>query len=78
MLIASKYEEIHPPIVEDFSYITDRSYTKEDILRMEFRMLEALNFSVAFPTCNRFMERFFQLASISHDSEACHFAEYLA
>lgn len=27
MLIASKYEEIHPPVVSDFEYITDNSYT---------------------------------------------------
>ena len=29
MLIASKYEEIYPPFVKDFIYITDRAYTKE-------------------------------------------------
>ena len=29
MLVASKYEEIHPPIVEDFVYITDNTYTKD-------------------------------------------------
>ena len=27
MLIASKYEEIHPPSAEDFSYITDYTYS---------------------------------------------------
>ncbi|KAF3794286.1 putative cyclin-A3-1 [Nymphaea thermarum] len=30
MLIASKYEEISPPHVEDFCYITDNTYTKEE------------------------------------------------
>jgi len=29
MLIASKYEEIYPPIVKDFVYITDNAYTKD-------------------------------------------------
>ena len=28
MLIASKYEEIYPPIVTDFVYITDNAYDK--------------------------------------------------
>ena len=28
MLIASKYEEISPPIVTDFVYITDNAYDK--------------------------------------------------
>jgi len=32
MLIASKYEEIYPPIVSDFVYITDNAYTREEIL----------------------------------------------
>lgn len=39
MLIASKYEEIYAPEVRDFVYITDRAYTKEEILDQEFDML---------------------------------------
>ncbi|KAL0559745.1 hypothetical protein IC582_000112 [Cucumis melo] len=35
MLIASKHEEISPPHVEDFCYITDNTYTKEQVLNME-------------------------------------------
>jgi len=35
MLIASKYEEIYPPIVTDFVYITDNAYSKKEILEME-------------------------------------------
>jgi len=42
MLIACKYEEIYPPIVKDFVYITDNAYTKEEILDMERDMLETL------------------------------------
>lgn len=33
MLIASKYEEIYAPEVRDFVYITDKAYSKEDILK---------------------------------------------
>ena len=39
MLIACKYEEIYPPIVKDFVYITDNAYTKEEILQQERKML---------------------------------------
>ena len=42
MLIASKYEEIYPPIVSDFVYITDNAYSKDEILKIEERMLKAL------------------------------------
>jgi hypothetical protein len=46
MLIACKYEEIYPPIVRDFVYITDNAYTKEEILDMERKMLQVLDFNI--------------------------------
>jgi hypothetical protein len=46
MLIACKYEEIYPPIVKDFVYITDNAYTKEEILEMEGEMLQTLDFDI--------------------------------
>ena len=58
MLIACKYEEIYPPELKDFVYITDRAYTKEDVLQMEFRILSVLQFDLTFPTALRFLERF--------------------
>ena len=35
MLIASKFEEIYAPEVNDFVYITDNAYTFQNILDME-------------------------------------------
>ena len=32
LLIAGKYEEIYPPELKDFVYITARAYSKEDVL----------------------------------------------
>ena len=46
MLIASKYEEIYAPEVRDFVYITDKSYSKEEILKMEYTILSSLNFDI--------------------------------
>jgi hypothetical protein len=40
MLIASKYEEIWAPEVRDFVYISDKAYSREDILKCEKTMLE--------------------------------------
>ena len=31
MLVAAKFEEIHPPEVEEFVYITDDTYTKKQV-----------------------------------------------
>ena len=50
MFIACKYEEIYPPDLKDFVYITDGAYVKSDVLRMENKMLASLNFDVTFPT----------------------------
>lgn len=58
MLIASKYEEIYAPEVRDFVYITDKAYTKEEILKMEQAILYALDFDMTFPSSLRFLERF--------------------
>ena len=50
MWIACKYEEIYPPELKDFVYITDGAYVKSDVLRMENKMLASLNFNITFPT----------------------------
>ena len=50
MFIATKYEEIYPPELKDFVYITDGAYIKQDVLKMENKMLAKLNFDVTFPT----------------------------
>jgi cyclin B len=57
MFIAAKFEEIHPPEVADFVYITDSAYTKEDILTMECQMLSTLDFQIVVPTAAHFMDR---------------------
>jgi hypothetical protein len=46
MLVASKYEEIYPPLLKDFVYITDNQYTAEEILDMEKCVLFALDFDI--------------------------------
>jgi cyclin B len=61
LLIACKYEEIYPPELKDFVFITDRAYTKEDVLQMEFLILSSLSFDLNFPTCYRFLERYMRI-----------------
>ncbi|KAK3231280.1 hypothetical protein Dsin_003161 [Dipteronia sinensis] len=57
MLIASKYEEINPPNVEDFCYITDNTYTKQEIVKMEADVLKSLKFEMGNPTTKTFLRR---------------------
>ncbi|CAL9118746.1 unnamed protein product [Musa textilis] len=60
MLIASKYEEISPPNVEDFCYITDNTYTKQEVVKMESDILKFLKFEMGNPTIKTFLRRFIQ------------------
>ncbi len=57
MLVASKYEEIYAPEVKDFVFITDNSFSREEILDMEYRMLRTLEFNLNIPSSYRFMLR---------------------
>ncbi|CAA0407160.1 unnamed protein product [Arabidopsis thaliana] len=70
MLIASKYEEITPPNVDDFCYITDNTYTKQEIVKMEADILLALQFELGNPTTNTFLRRFTRVAQ--EDFEMSH------
>lgn len=76
MLIASKYEEIWAPEVRDFVYISDRAYTKEQILAMEKMILNTLKFDLTVPTANTFLGRYLKAAGIK-DKWACLHAAYL-
>jgi cyclin B len=58
MFIASKYEEIYPPELKDFVYITDNAYVKSQVLDMESKMLGSLNFDITFPTQWSFLQIF--------------------
>jgi cyclin B len=58
MLISTKYEEIYPPTVKDFVYITDEAYTKEDVLEMESDILQTLDFDLQQTSQYRFLERY--------------------
>ncbi|CAH8353443.1 unnamed protein product [Eruca vesicaria subsp. sativa] len=62
MLIASKYEEISPPKVDDFCYITDNTFSKQDVVKMEADILLALQFEMGRPTINSFIRRFTRVA----------------
>jgi len=77
LLIASKYEEIHPFSSSDASYITDHAFDKDEVNAMEKEMLTEIEFEVTFPTHLAFLSRVTQLAEISHDPQACCFAMYL-
>ena len=65
MFMASKYEEIYAPECRDFVYISDKAYTRDEILRMEGLMLSKLNFQLTAPNAFVFIKRFAKVAGIA-------------
>lgn len=65
MLLASKFEEIYPPEVQDFVYIADSAYTREEILQMEGNVIRALGWETSVVTPHSFANRFLQLTGAS-------------
>ncbi|KAJ0770283.1 putative cyclin domain-containing protein [Helianthus annuus] len=66
MLIASKYEEIIAPRVEDFCFITDGTYTRREVLDMEHQVVDMLSFQISVPTVIKFLRRFILAAQSSY------------
>ena len=62
MLIASKYEEIYPPEVRDFVHITKGAIKREDILKMEYKIMVALNFELLTVSPYIFLVRYSLIA----------------
>lgn len=69
MLLAAKYEEIWAPEVKDFVYISDKAYTKAQILAMEKTMLRSLGFNLTVPTPYHFMFRYLKAAGADKKCE---------
>ncbi|XP_068281573.1 cyclin-A1 [Nyctibius grandis] len=76
ILLAAKYEEIYPPQVDEFVYITDDTYTKRQLLRMEHLILKVLAFDLTAPTINQFLLQYIQRHGVCMRTE--NFARYLA
>ncbi|KAL6539752.1 G2/mitotic-specific cyclin-2 [Orobanche hederae] len=69
MLIASKYEEIWAPEVNELVCISDRTYTNEQVLIMEKRILGELEWNLTVPTAYVFLVRFIKASMTDSDVE---------
>jgi G2/mitotic-specific cyclin-B, other len=65
LLIACKFEEIFPPEVQDCVYITDRAYSKDEVLTMEKEILRTLDYQLCVPTGYTFLMRYLNLIHAS-------------
>lgn len=62
LFLAAKYEELYPPEINDFVYITSDTYTKQQIIEMELKIFKALDFNLSVPQCIHFLRRFTKAA----------------
>ncbi|TMW94935.1 hypothetical protein EJD97_009583 [Solanum chilense] len=77
MLIASKYEEIWAPEVNDFLTITDNAYVRDQILLMEKVILGKLEWYLTVPTPYVFLVRYIK-AAVPSDQEMENMTFFLA
>lgn len=75
LFIAAKYEEIYPPELKEFVYVTDNAYTKTDVLEMEGQIISTLDFNLLSISPLRFLERHSRIAKL--DNKFTYFAKYL-
>lgn len=68
-MVAAKVEERELPLVGDFAWITDDSYTPRQVLRMERRMLAALEWRLTPPLPTTFLGALCQKYGVAQDEE---------
>lgn len=57
MFIASKYEEVLSPHVQNFRHVADDGFTEEEILSAERFILTALDYDLSYPNPMNFLRR---------------------
>lgn len=56
-LLASKYEEVVSPSIQNFVFLADNSYKAAELLRAERYIFQILNFSLAYPSPMSYLRR---------------------
>lgn len=69
LMIAAKFEEIFPPELNEFVYITDSTYTKKQLIRMEHVLLKVLGFRLTAATAKQFLRQFLLVHPVDGTTE---------
>ncbi|XP_074474073.1 G2/mitotic-specific cyclin-B1 [Sebastes fasciatus] len=75
MFLASKFEEMYPPEISDFAYVTDRAYTTAQIRDMEMTILRVLKFQIGRPLPLQFLRRASKIYEVTAEQHTL--AKYL-
>lgn len=71
MFLASKYEEMYPPEISDFAYVTDSAYTTAQIRDMEMTILRVLKFKLGRPLPLQFLRRASKIYEVCWGQREC-------
>lgn len=75
IFIASKYEEIYPPILDD--YLDIFLFPKEEILKFEYEVLECTNFELHICSPYLFLTKFFDAFGKNESKKIIHGAQFI-
>ena len=75
MFIASKYEEVVSPSIQNFIYMADGGYTTEEVLKAERYVLQVLDFNLQYPSPMSFLRRCSKAENYDHQTRTL--AKYL-
>ncbi|KAG9478781.1 hypothetical protein GDO78_012441 [Eleutherodactylus coqui] len=64
LFIASKLEEIYPPKLHEFAYVTDGACSEDDIIEMELIILKSLKWELSPVTAIAWLNLFLQVSSL--------------
>jgi len=75
--VASKYEEIYPPELNDFLLVSENKFARSEIIEMEKDILHTLNFMITVPSSFRFLQRYRRLSGLLNNEEVYYYAWYI-
>ena len=64
ILLACKFQEVSPPQADEFVYISDNTYSLEQMLEMETLILSCLDYRLSVVTPISILERYIHLAQL--------------
>lgn len=56
--ISCKFEERSPPLIDDFMYVCDEQFDREQMIQTEMKVLDTIGYDIGFPLSYRFVRRF--------------------
>ncbi|VEL19800.1 unnamed protein product [Protopolystoma xenopodis] len=75
LFIASKFEEMFPPEIDDFSSVTESTYSKKEIRHCEQIILQSVDFFLSIPLPIMFLRRLSR--ALDADRQLHNIAKYL-